>query len=753
METLSAFANDISSFQINVPLWFKISIILVLIILLLVGGYFIKDIVDISYLKNGYNWYIIVALINLLSILCIFYYYGSNTDNITNNATYIGARGVKGVKGIKGKKGTSVSCSYNCKNNIYIQSVRKTDKICTLSVYNENFKSLLANYNYFSNFITKGNNIDNIDYGRFINNILIKNTDYTQKGTQLQSITATDKFRGLLSINAITILLINHINYEIATTSTDTYGTFNAPVPKVGYIALGHTVYGGTESIESNTISNPNAFNLNSFVVSGNIMYPAGYNKLVSFKSYNYNTQDYDNYTIWKPNIQSVNEPTFNGETAVLSYLSLGDICSYSNKQPKINDIALIKEDCLEAVNIKDLKLIFIYVGDNDGDGDGDSNGNGNINNTTKKNKVDYRQTDSYLITNKINNDIDIFSVWRTPMNTFITNCNTDNKLVNNTLMYNILNDMNDAVNEYGNINNEYKKWVQDKLRNISIPKFLTAIIYTQHLMLNSRKELIYYINKYQSQVPEFKDIAMSINTYELYDLLNIVKNTITIYKNFNKELVKNISISLRTDNPIVYNEKEERHLPTMLLKIYNNIIDKINTLPVQIENTHNFLDIVNYIIPNGLNGRIAIDSSGIVEGGFFLTEIQELIVRLCKIIFPPSRITYTIKDECLGTFARDNKREQIIQQFINEKDIYNKYIDKIKNDSETYKSQLQMIKTYEDIAILKLGQLVGHIPNYIENIHKADLDKFTTTRIYGIIMVYKDINAQLNTIAPNTDI
>ena len=191
-----------------------------------------------------------------------------------------------------------------------------------------------------------------------------------------------------------------------------------------------------------------------------------------------------------------------------------------------------------------------------------------------------------------------------------------------------------------------------------------------------------------------------------------------------------------------------EKKLPTIIVNTYNNIIDKINTLPVQIENGNTILDIVNYIIPNGLNGRIAIDSDGIIEGGFFLNEIQDIIVRLCKIMSPPSRLAYTIKDECLGTFVRDNTREQIIREFTDEKDIYNKIIDIIKNNSDTYKSHLEMIKIYEDMSILKLGQLVGHIPGYMDKIHNADLDEFTTNRIQGIIKIYQDINSYLITIA-----
>ena len=145
MDSISAFVNDISAFQITFPLWLKIGIILVLIISLLVGGYFIKDIFDITQFKGGFSWFIFVAVINLTTILIIFYFYGSKTG------TYIGPSGKRGKKGKHGKVGSSTTCTYKCKNNIYIQSVKKTDIICTLSTYTPDFKLYKENYQYFVN--------------------------------------------------------------------------------------------------------------------------------------------------------------------------------------------------------------------------------------------------------------------------------------------------------------------------------------------------------------------------------------------------------------------------------------------------------------------------------------------------------------------------------------------------------------------------------------------------------------------------
>ena len=57
------------------------------------------------------------------------------------------------------------------------------------------------------------------------------------------------------------------------------------------------------------------------------------------------------------------------------------------------------------------------------------------------------------------------------------------------------------------------------------------------------------------------------------------------------------------------------------------------------------------------------------------------------------------------------------------------------------------MLTTYEDISIKKFGQLCGHITNYMDKIHNADLDEFTTSRIQGLISIYKDINKYISSI------
>lgn len=161
-------------------------------------------------------------------------------------------------------------------------------------------------------------------------------------------------------------------------------------------------------------------------------------------------------------------------------------------------------------------------------------------------------------------------------------------------------------------------------------------------------------------------------------------------------------------------------------------------------------MDVINIVIPNGLEGRIAVNSDGIAQGGILLNDIQETLVRMCRIIMPPTTPAYIIKDECLGTFGIDREKENAIKELTAEKEQYNKYIDTIQTHMEKYQSQLEIIRGYEDLAQRKMGQLCGHIPNYMEKIHNMDMTEITTSRVKGLIRIYREVNGYLAKVVNN---
>jgi hypothetical protein len=331
-------------------------------------------------------------------------------------------------------------------------------------------------------------------------------------------------------------------------------------------------------------------------------------------------------------------------------------------------------------------------------------------------------------------------------MNTFLTNCNSQNELINNSLFYNIINNLNTSLNKYGSISSKAKKEIGVKLEQIQIPKLISALILCKYYEIELLQDIVYYVNRYRNEVPEFKTITTSTST--LGDLLNKIDNTRQEYKDFNAELRRKASISLRNNNNkkiIKYDEKKEKYLPSMILKVYENAQTKLLTIPVQIENTNTLLDIVNLIFENGLETKVAIDSDGIAQGGVFMNSIQEMIVRLCKILMPPNKAAYTIKDECLGTFALDREREEVIQLFTEVKNINFKLNEKIVNDYEKFEPVMLNINQYQSLLTSKIGQLCGHIENYLDKIANSNLEEFTTTRIKGLVELYNNMNDYLN--------
>jgi hypothetical protein len=719
-QILTDFIDGIIAFEINIPLWIQIAVIIIVIITLSIGGYFMRDFFDISYMRSGMTWFIFIAILNLSTMLLIFLYYNKKTSA----TSYVGAPGNKGKRGKMGKIGKSVTCSY-CKNNIYLQRVRKSDVICTLSTYTTDFKSIENNTKYFDNILKKGNRIN---YDNFVNGIILG------KSIASENTESVNNFRALMTPTSIAFKLVNVINDSITKASRNTYGTFRKPYGKVGYLSIGDSVYGGLEKFE-----------LNSFMINGDVMYPSNFTKLVTFTSYNSDTEDTDQYTIWRPNGQSITDNSgFKGAKETFNYLALGDICRFGTEQPKVNQIATIKESCLEVINSSELRLVFFYVGA--------------LNFTDERNKLDYTKSNSYLIENKIVNDIEMFSVWRTPSNTFITNCNSQNSVQNNSFIYNMYIQNNNsqnsnALNEYGNISSDAKSSAAFMLQSIGLPKILIASIFCKHYEIELYKELVYYFNRSQNKVPEFTSINSASASFG--DLMNIISNTQKQYDDFNKNLIKQSSISLKITKPngetsdsyTTYDESKEKHLPHELLTIYNSVNNQLLTISVKIENAHNLLDIVNTIFDNGIESRIAKDADGIAEGGSLLNLIQETILMICKMLLPPSQSSYIIKDECLGAFALDRDREIIIKEFGEVIDVYYKLNDLIINDSDKYSAIMQNKRQYEDLMNSQIGQICGHIDNFQTKINDMNLEEFTTTRIKQLIKIYQQMISYLNDI------
>ena len=162
-------------------------------------------------------------------------------------------------------------------------------------------------------------------------------------------------------------------------------------------------------------------------------------------------------------------------------------------------------------------------------------------------------------------------------------------------------------------------------------------------------------------------------------------------------------------------------------------------------------MDIINLIFDNGLETRIARDADGIAQGGSLLNEIQQTIIMLCKMIMPPAQASYTIKDECLGTFSIDHVREEVIRELTETQNIYEKLIDNYNDGSTTRTAALtKQMTNLEDLKKIKIGEVCSHISDYENKLEQMNLDEFTTSRLKSVAKIYYNILPNLKTIIGN---
>ena len=90
--------------------------------------------------------------------------------------------------------------------------------------------------------------------------------------------------------------------------------------------------------------------------------------------------------------------------------------------------------------------------------------------------------------------------------------------------------------------------------------------------------------------------------------------------------------------------------------------------------------------------------------------------------------------------------REEVIKEFTDVKDDYNKLIDEFIADSK-YDKVMKNVRLTEDLMFNKVGYLCGYIQNYMKKINTMQLDEFTTTRIKGLIKIYDDMVKYLNVV------
>ena len=706
---ISYFFEDISKINFKIPYQLTITFIILVVILITGGVYIFSDSLSNTIFRNNYMWYYIITLINLINIMFITFYYHTKKQKL------IGDKGITGKSGMKGRRGKFLNCNY-CKTNLFVQKTNRYGTICTIynTAYNKEFGDLQVE-DLSSLFYD-----EMLDFSSFANDLL-RNKPLNQLLVSDSALVGLKNlYKNILNLQ-LAIYVYTYFMSKTIGKSTDTIGSFIRAKQMPGYMLLGDSINGGIEN-----------FKLNSFMISStgdsNIVYPDNYEKLVTFDAYEPESEELVSYSIWRSETKEITTSDALGNPIKKSFHSLGDICYYGNNRPPKEQLVNIESRCLKPVKDEDLKMIFLHLGNNTRISNVSTKTN-RYSDYTKEFKIDIKNSSTY---------IEFFSVWRTPLNTFITNYNDPNDyLVNNTIAYNIINGRNDKINKYGNVSFKAKKEIINRMKKVPLNHLQVAIILINHYNSIHLTELKYYLTKSDNEIPGAAEMADKVT--RVGEVFNYIEAKQEEFDEANLNRMR----TMQTDgkiNPEVAQIKE-KEIPKNLIDKYTEAKNKIYNMDSKIDNITTLYDLFMEVFPNGLDERIALDNQGIAEGGEIITSIQELVIKICKVIFPPKKIAYMIKDDCLGFASIDSKKRTLTVDLEKQIRIYNKYMKLYKKDPTKYCNNWEAVTKFQDRTYNIIGQYVGHIDNYIDKIERLELEEFTKSRIEKIIESYIELN------------
>lgn len=727
---LALLFNEVSKVEFNISYRVKIGILILVLIVITAIFYVYKDNLDKSVFRDSYQWYYLITLFNIINIIAIYYYY--NYKKIEP-----GLPGVEGIKGKKGSRGRFKNCSY-CKHNLFIQKTNRYNTICEIikSTKMTDLRDNSGELTYNRLFDYFGNN--NIDYSSIVDNGLLQkpiNYDYIEKDYHKYFKIINDIiYDDSTIINMFTYL----INKDIGSNRGNFFGTIIRPEAKYGYGLFGDTIKGGKEE-----------FKLNAFLVSGgggsDLLYPKKINPIVKFKVYDVDLKKDRIYQIWRGEL--VQEKMFpdlkkgKGSQIVKRYHSLGDIVLPENIKPEKNLMSMIDETCLKEVNYDNLDMIFIYS---------DSNYKV-LNNRLDKYQKDRLRKEFQI--DKPSSMINMFSIWRTPMNTLLVSyVNESTKFYNNTLSYNLIEGRNDLLDSYGNVNLKTKRMITSRLKKIKLNVLQAIIILIHHNNIVLKNKILYSLNKYMDKfdtVAQNEINELNNNSTKLSDIISFIEETDVRYRESNiarQKKIFDVSESKKKktkDSELIGYDfiEKEKIIPSAIENLYKEVKKKQYDISRQVYDITNLYQLVLVVFPNGLNERIAIDNEGLAEGGEILNYAQEWVFYFCKVVLPPTKKVYQVKNECIGTIKIDDERKILENNLEKQVRKYNSLMKKYKNNGDKYCNNWNLVEKFQDLSFKIISQHVGHIKDFQDKIETFNFEQFTKSRLKIILEEYYKMN------------
>ena len=755
---LKDFFTEIYNFEYEIPVSVKIFIIALILVIITVFFVTSRDNLSTELIKDNYVWLYTVVFINLLNMGIILYYYQYKTNELRKT----GEQGPKGNIGMRGERGKFITCSL-CDTNIILQKCKRFSLLVnlknstmlsertnpTINQLNEIYQKydqmglFFEDLNIESIFKSSGLatcesqiiktlliNSGDEDMAKLGNSSNTINMEYIIKTGNLYFIMLIHNAAGTLLSQFSELMLsfsLKSITKSLSNGLFEYPGSFyNVAGGKVGFFSMGDTVFNE---------DSPNR--INAYLVNGDVRNPVDFDKQTNFttlRTGDFNEVFDENYTVWRPR-----PPT--------DYISLGDMVQFGRNKPKSNLVACLHKNCLTELEIEDLELAFMYYGyDNkytyDAIQEIINSGNietldksikntkdaakdaikGATKSATKNKATKYINDLDNLIdlTQDLNDIYSIYSVWRTPLNTFYINTTNYAVLTNNSVIYNLVEGNPKLLDNYGVVTDEARLFVTNRLKSIKLSKYVRLLIFRAFY-------ISFYQNKLMKKQLEIRrsDYFTKLNNQR--ELLEEKYRANVISENeFNKKM-KEIFIKI--------NKRPVENL-------INEYLNRLKRIPIDIEAKTNLYDILFTVIPGGFDTQIYIDRDEINTGGIELLSIQTEILKLCKAVIPPKKPAYMIKNECLSFTTIDIKRQRLIREL-------KKYIDEIKliekfarNPKRYCGDNYESIYNYNNMMREFLMKYLAHIPQGPDKLFAYEFDDLPTSRLIVIKDKFKEFSS-----------
>jgi hypothetical protein len=684
-----------------------------------------------SEVRDKYMWYYFIAILNILNICTVLGYY------YIKRGTYVGEPGKPGYRGANGDVGSEMSCTL-CEQNIFMvptttyELIAKMDFITLANkVINPDLSGSLAELNK-----TLGNNF--FDYGEFSNNLL--------NGTFDANNTLTNKLMLLSIYNEYP--LIKYINETMGLSDPEATGYIKNPGGKPGYFRLSDMAFGGSEG---------GSYTPTAFIVNGDIRTPIAFDKICTFVTVN------DSGTVSKYSVMHMIPPVDSkntGNPEENAYVSLGNVIIPADQQPDIMQYAMVKRKCVKKLSTAKLKLVFIYPAA--------------AHKIASKSVADINTRQGGQRGEPISEGF--FSIWRTPFSTVHVKFSNGDFVAGKSIIENLYLSADGGFPENiytksGTVKKVVAERVNAYLAKIRVPKVVFCTVLFGHTVEIIKRLLGEFAAKYVGLSVASDSNSNSNNV----NMANKIMPTPALRKCSQPDtlLISDVSEALRDIGAgiqgayerelraaeadinkaskqrlrSVYNVggivgddvngEDTNQMPDYLMtRDYDTMKNIINELSVQIENGRTLGDLFDDLFPGGMGTKLKPDA---------LTATQERILNFIACMIPPEKDIYILKNECLAYEQIDEERQDIALKLESALKKLAQLTAQINTDDGSGSDEgtaiqycggeknLAQINTAVTETYEFISNTIGHIPDYLKKLERADFEDFTTDKLVMI--------------------